>query len=130
MKQRVYNIDSTSIPESIRHAIKLGLNSWLVPCKKVMFANAIQNLPDDVLDIYKKQGSIIGWEHFVKGRLSISWDDIVYQHLARIHDNFDTEAWGTKLGSINFKYILQFGNINARKNTVEMQKPSNYYWKK
>jgi hypothetical protein len=55
--------------------------------------------------IYTKQAAI-GWEHFVRGRISISWGNIVNKQLSGTTDNFNTEAWGSKLVSINFKYIL------------------------
>ena len=91
--KEIKELDSNTIPASIRKAITLGISSWLKPTNKLKLANAILTLPDDVRQIYDKQQSIV-WEHFIRGRISISWGIAVNKALAGIKDNFTAETWG------------------------------------
>ena len=93
------------IPSDVRQAIALGIHSWLEPFKKDRLLYALNQLPEDIKYIYDQQTNI-GWDHFIRGRISISWGDYINKALANTNNSFNTELWGSKIVSINFKYIL------------------------
>jgi hypothetical protein len=49
----------------------------------------------------------IGWRHFMRGRISIEWGNIMQHHLeVNQIKNMSAEKWGTGLLFINWKHIL------------------------
>jgi hypothetical protein len=74
----------------------------------------IPSLPtrkQEVMQIYNEQANI-GWQHFAQGRIIIEWGNFINKHLATQKKyTFNAEQWGTKLLSINWKYILQLWDV-------------------
>jgi hypothetical protein len=64
---------------------------------------------DNILleNAYRHQ-SIIGWRHFIRGRVSIKWGTIINNHLSRERlPNMTAEKWASDLFYINWKHILR-----------------------
>jgi hypothetical protein len=63
------------------------------------------------MKVYETQANI-GWQHFVRGRMVIEWGNLINNHIATQRQNSsNTENWGTKLLSINWKYILELREL-------------------
>jgi hypothetical protein len=54
-----------------------------------------------------REQNYIGWDHFICGRITISWSGIISDHLQQNQiKHMNTEQWGVDLLSINWKNIL------------------------
>ena len=82
----------------------IGLKHWLGMSTSNQL-EIIETFSSNIQQAFNNQ-STIGWDHFVRGRISLTWGAIVNDLL--IKQQFDTEAWGTKIIDINFKYLLLF----------------------
>jgi hypothetical protein len=84
--------------------------------------------------------SQLGWDHFIRGRLSLKWERIIKSHLQRNGiSNITAEQWGSDLLQINWEHIIELwlqGNIEVhesseaeqterRKNSSMKSKPYN-----
>jgi hypothetical protein len=90
-------------PPSIKDVIYNKLHSWLEPI--------IDNENyEEYTDIQKaiKQQDDIGWRHFIRGRLTIEWGNLINSHLESNNIKpYNAEKWGATLLEINWKYILK-----------------------
>lgn len=90
-------------PTSIKDVIYNKLHSWLEPSidttdydKYPELQKAIQHQED------------IGWRHFIRGRLTIEWGNIINSHIETNNiKQYNAEKWGAKLLEINWKYVLK-----------------------
>jgi hypothetical protein len=78
--------------------------------------------PQATIEAYNTQ-TTIGWHQFARGRIAIEWGNAINEHLARqTWYSFNAEHWGSKILSINWKYILQLWmirNTEVHGNTAE-----------
>jgi hypothetical protein len=91
-------------PPRVKHIILQNLNQFLES------TNDESELEIDNTDIQKAQTqqSIIGWRHFLRGRLSINWGKAVSNHLFREKlYHISAEKWAADLLLINWKHILK-----------------------
>jgi hypothetical protein len=54
------------------------------------------------------QQNRIGWDHFIRGRLLITWGQIVNDHM--VHNGITSttaEKWGSALTKLNWEYVLR-----------------------
>lgn len=58
--------------------------------------------PEDIKRAFLHQSNI-GWDHFVRDRISMTWGAFVGNATHSAYPNYDTEKWGSKLISINFE---------------------------
>jgi hypothetical protein len=93
-------------PRSFRHCIYHHVEKWMEPLHK----NNYEPI-DPTIKLACQQQDAIGWRHFIRGRLSITWGTIINYHLA--HNNItDTNAenWGEQIASLNWDYVLRLWN--------------------
>jgi hypothetical protein len=58
-----------------------------------------------------REQSDIGWDHFIQGRMSMTWGELIKRQLEiRSIKNQKAEQWGTDLISIHWKNILNMWN--------------------
>ena len=96
-----YELTSTLV--SIKDVIYNKMHSWLEP----IIDNTNYEQYDELNKAIKQQDDI-GWRHFIRGRLTIEWGNIINSHLeVRNIKQYNAEKWGTKLLEINWKYILK-----------------------
>jgi hypothetical protein len=49
----------------------------------------------------------LGWNQFIRGRLTISWGEAINKHLQRHQlKTITAKQWGVSIASINWKYII------------------------
>jgi hypothetical protein len=100
----IMQLEKKSIPLEIRKAMCLGVKNWL-EISTTNQEEIVDKFSNNIQQAFNNQ-SKIGWDHFVRGRISLTWGAIVNDLSA--NEQFDTEAWGTKLIDINFKHLLLF----------------------
>ena len=94
--------------DAVRQAILLGINAWLKNTKPPTLQLSIPDASTQLLQAYEEQ-AIIGWDHFLRGRLSLVW-----AHLAQFHLEtqgisnicMSAERWGRRIISINWIGVL------------------------
>jgi ribonuclease HI len=92
-------------PASIRKAILHHLSNWLEPNSKAEHDEFLNQ--EDIIKVTAKQQDI-GWSHFIRGRLSIDWGNLINNHLGSANiTSINAEKWGTDLLRINWKYVLK-----------------------
>ena len=99
--KEILDIDKKIIPLNIRKAISLGIKGWLE--KSPINDEMIDSFSNKIQQAFRHQ-SRIGWDHFVRGRLSITWGILINETITK--QDFDAEKWGTKIIDINFKYLI------------------------
>jgi hypothetical protein len=56
----------------------------------------------------------LGWNHFIRGRISIEWGHIINDHKTNTETkDFKAETWGANLLHINWKYIIQLWAVRC-----------------
>jgi hypothetical protein len=94
-------------PNTIRDAICHGFYTWLESGRNTPGIPSLPHRQTEVMKAYNNQETI-GWQHYVRGRMTIEWGNLINKHLAMQKKyKFNAEQWGMKLMSINWKYILQ-----------------------
>jgi hypothetical protein len=79
------------------------VKKWLEPGHRTKY-EAIDPLLIKAID----QQTAIGWRQFMRGRISITWSEIINNHLeANEIKSITADQWGTKLVNINWMYIQQ-----------------------
>jgi hypothetical protein len=97
-------------PPDVKEAIYMGLYSWLEPIEKVQKDFGVANKANI-------QQDILGWRHFIRGRLSIEWGICIHQYAQQQKfTGLTQEQWGAQVLAINWKYILKLWN---ERNIVE-----------
>lgn len=108
MRQLCYKeimaLDKKKIPLDIQKAICLGLQSWLTGSTR-NFEEILSKFSRNIQQAFQHQ-SEIGWDHFVRGSILLTWGTFINDNFANQH--YDAEAWGTKLIDINFEHLLLF----------------------
>jgi hypothetical protein len=99
----ILDVDKKIIPLNIRKAISLGIKGWLE--KSPINEETLDTFSNKIQLAFRHQ-SMIGWDHFVRGRISITWGNLINDTITK--QEFDAEKWGTKIIDINFKYLLLF----------------------
>jgi hypothetical protein len=96
-------------PQDVRDAICNSLQLWLDPSNTEDIIDTVEK--KEVTEALKSQYKI-GWQHFVRGRVSIDWGAIINVHLQTNKiTNITAEQWGSKMLAINWKFILQIWSI-------------------
>jgi hypothetical protein len=84
---------------SLYHQVKV----WLEPGH----SKSYKPLDSTLIQANEQQGAI-GWRHFLKGRLTITWGEIINNHIAANEiPSSSAEQLGIKLIQLNWKHILQ-----------------------
>jgi hypothetical protein len=68
-------------PPTIRDAICYGLFSWLENGRNTQDKPLLPRREAEVMRVYNNQTDI-GWQHFVRGRMSIEWGNMINNHLS------------------------------------------------
>jgi hypothetical protein len=98
-------------PIEIKHAILTHTNNWLEPTQIIDPTHYDNN---QELQLAVKQQLQIGWKHFIRGRLTIEWGNIIHRHLAKENIvNINAEKWGSDLLYIHWKNILKIWNARC-----------------
>jgi hypothetical protein len=100
-------LSAAHTPPFVKTSIVSNLHYWLES------SEITHTMLDDDNDngrtskaIYQQNN--IGWNHFIRGRLSIEWGNIVQSHLETNQiKNMSAEKWGSDLLFINWKHILK-----------------------
>jgi hypothetical protein len=101
-------------PPPIRYAICHGFFSWLESGRNTQDIPPLPYRNVEVMKVYDNQMDI-GWQHFARGRMVIEWGTMINDHLAtQCQYNFNAEHWGSKLLSINWKYILELWELRNK----------------
>jgi hypothetical protein len=92
-------------PISMKQIILHNLHQWLEPSNTTEIPVDINNAELNKAD-YQQQ--LIGWRHFIRGRLSIAWGTTINLHLEkeRLH-HINAEKWAADLLHINWRHILK-----------------------
>jgi hypothetical protein len=81
------------------------LTNWLEP-KDII--NTLCDTANLELQQATQQQLYIGWNHFIRGRLTIEWGNIIHRHLEKEMITIMTaKKWGANLLSIHWKNILE-----------------------
>jgi hypothetical protein len=63
---------------------------------------------DKSLETTLRTQNNIGWEHFMRGHMTIKWGHLISQHIStQPQHKIAAKKWGAKPIAINWKYILQ-----------------------
>jgi hypothetical protein len=82
------------------------VKSWLEPGSNLLY----QPIDTKLITAIQQQEAI-GWRHFMRGRLSLMWGEIINDHLSSSNiKNMSAETWGSQLVQLNWKYILLLWN--------------------
>ena len=107
-------------------AIISGVQAWLDNKAPPKIHILIPNASTHLIKAYEQQTEI-GWDHFVRGRLSIQWSYLC-QHYLDQHNISSTkmtsDRWGRQLISINWESVLKLWerrNIEEHGDTTEEQ---------
>jgi Rps23 Pro-64 3,4-dihydroxylase Tpa1-like proline 4-hydroxylase len=75
----------------------------------------------------ERQQHLIGWRHFILGRMSIEWGHIINRHLDEASiTNTNAEKWGADLLRIHWKQVLKYGDADVKTFTAPTQRKSKY----
>lgn len=108
--REILNYDKKWIPIDIRKAMCLGIQSWL-EMSTVNLEETLLTFPANIQKAFRHQTKI-GWNHFARGRLSLSWGAIINDHFTTTQ--FDAETWGSKVIDIVISNIYYyFGKTDA-----------------
>jgi hypothetical protein len=92
-------------PPTVKNSILFHFHKWIESLDTNETVQADEN--DRIFKAINQQYNI-GWKHFVRGRLSIEWGNIVQSHLEVNNiKNMSAEKWGSGLLFINWKHILK-----------------------
>jgi hypothetical protein len=85
--------------------------SWLELGRNTSNIPACPTHSIEVMEAYKQQDNL-GWYHFVRGRITIEWGNLISNHFSQQQRYpFTAEYWGSKIMSINWKYIFQLWSL-------------------
>ena len=94
----------------MKHAIYDNMKMWLEP--STILTNDITYPPNILRALHKQQA--IGWRHFIRGRMSIDWGQIINDHPNNSETkDFKAETWGANLLHINWKYIIKLWSLRC-----------------
>jgi hypothetical protein len=92
-------------PPSVKKSIIFYFHKWI---KSLEINETVINGDTSLFSKAIHQQHDIGWTHFVRGRLSIEWGNIVQTHLEKHQiKNMSAEKWGSDLIFINWKHIFK-----------------------
>jgi hypothetical protein len=90
------------VKDSILTCVTTWLNNEQTPC--------LNNFDRSTRTVIREQNQI-GWDHFMRGRLVISWEAIIKEHLRQYQiKNTNAEQWAIEMLNINWKHILAIWN--------------------
>jgi ribonuclease HI len=105
MKELDTYLSQNHTPQNVKHIILYNVRQLLEASTNNDF-----ELESDTTDLDQanRQQSIIGWRHFIRGRISIYWGKAISLHLAKekLHQ-ISAEKWAAALFHINWKHILK-----------------------
>jgi hypothetical protein len=89
----------------MKHIILQNLNQFLEPSQ---ITDHEIDFDISAFDKANQQQNIIGWQHFIRGRLSFEWGKAISVHLStdQFH-HMSAKKWAADLLYINWQYILQ-----------------------
>jgi hypothetical protein len=91
-----------------------GFYSWLEMGRITQDTPILPQRNTEVMKVYEIQSNL-GWQHFVRGKVVIEWGNLINDHIATQRRYlFNAEHWGTKLLSINWKYILELWELRNK----------------
>jgi ribonuclease HI len=92
-------------PHKVKLTMMTQLNNWLEPTDTLNILGEEEN-PELLLATVQQQK--IGWKHYIRGRLTIEWGNIIHRHIKKEKiTNMTAEKWGANLLSIHWKHILK-----------------------
>jgi hypothetical protein len=92
-------------PAEIKQVILHNLNQLLEPSANIDIVTDPETFE---LNKANNQQSMIGWRHFIRGRMSIEWGKTISNHLfdEKLY-HISAEKWAADLFSLNWKHILK-----------------------
>jgi hypothetical protein len=107
-QERYLSLNHT--PIGLKQIIMRHLLHWLKPTDNSTAGHDEENTETDdkKLEIFKalNQQKLIGWNHFIRGRICIEWGKISYNHFENGKiTNISAEKWGLDLLAINCDMI-------------------------
>jgi hypothetical protein len=92
-------------PPEVKITMMTQLNNWLEPTTTINNQSVEEN-PELLLATEQQQK--IGWKHYIRGRMTIEWGNIIHRHIEKEKIiNMTAEKWGANLLSIHWKHILK-----------------------
>jgi hypothetical protein len=93
-------------PREVKECIIACITNW-IKNEQLPEVNAI---PVSLRTVFREQ-MLIGWDQFIRGRITMSWSEIINNHLEeRKIKNINAEQWGTDLLSINWRFVIRMWN--------------------
>jgi hypothetical protein len=100
-------LSETHTPPAIRYHICNGLFSW-IEAGRYHLPQMPPPTMDKSLETTLRTQNNIGWEHFMRGHMTIKWGHLISQHIStQPQHKIAAKKWGAKPIAINWKYILQ-----------------------
>jgi hypothetical protein len=100
-------LSKSHTPKWVKHHISQGLFLWLETGRYCVPIPPTSEQDRLLQNTVTTQNSI-GWQHFVRGRMTIEWCHHINIHLAnQTKHKITAEQWGSSILTINWKYILQ-----------------------
>ena len=108
-------------PQGVQTCIIAGLESWGLRQQPPDLETIYPNASHILTKAYKEQNTI-GWDHFIRGRLTSLWGRFInhdihaqYQQNMPINNNYrSAEAWGKKLVVIIWTHVTKIWEIRNK----------------
>jgi hypothetical protein len=97
---------TTYCPTIMKDLIIQNIHQWLEPTVQQPMH---QDIPECLTKAIAEQSNL-GWDHFLKGRITDIWGPVLTQlrnnPIYKIKSKIDVTTWATRITKINFKFIL------------------------
>jgi hypothetical protein len=101
-------MESHYTPKIVTQVIIHGVKGWFEDCQVPVDPEILDSASPQLKKAIKEQGKI-GWDHFIKGRISREWASFI-NHALKETDQatkyYTSETWGTDIISLSWKFVL------------------------
>ena len=134
---------SSHTPKEMTRCIMRGVTTWLTQQDAPDIHHITYLASESLVAAYQEQ-TRIGWDQFIRGRISLKWSIMIrhaYQQInhERLHTNNNTqkrriltpESWAKGLISLNWEFVNllwedRINSVKSHEDGNELQ-PSNYF---
>jgi hypothetical protein len=103
-------------PNAVKTSICYNLSKWLEPTKSQEEMNQNNN-GCEAINRAEGMQEKIGWQQFIRGKISIQWGKVIRTHLeTQGIKSITAEKWGSTLLQINWKFMLALWTLRNEQN--------------